>query len=161
MRITDPAGSPPARLPWPPLLMAMTVALGLALGRIAGENFSELLVSPALRATGGVLTFAALTIDVWCARALARHETTILPHRAASSLVTQGPYEYSRNPIYIAHVTLTLGLGLLLTAPGVVALTPLLTLALQKLSIEPEERHLQDKFGEDFKAYMARTPRWL
>jgi len=54
-----------------------------------------------------------------------------------------------------------LGLGLIFAAPFIVALTPLLALGLQKLSIEPEERHLREQFGADFDAYVARTPRWL
>jgi protein-S-isoprenylcysteine O-methyltransferase Ste14 len=161
MNTPDPASPPPVRLPWPPIMMAMTVGLGLALDKIAGEKFGDALDAPALRVAGATLIVTALSVDIWCARALARRQTTILPHRAASTLVTEGPYSFSRNPIYIAHMTLTLGLGLLLGSPFVVTLTPLLALGLQKRSIEPEERHLLEKFGEDFRAYMARTPRWL
>jgi protein-S-isoprenylcysteine O-methyltransferase Ste14 len=161
MRTTEPAIEPPARLPWPPILMATAIALGLGLGKVAGEGLNEAFDTAALHALGIVLIMMSLTLDLWCARALARSDTTILPHRAATSLVTEGPYGFSRNPIYIAHIALTLGLGLLLAAPFVVALVPLLAAGLQKLSIEPEERHLQDKFGEDYHAYLARTPRWL
>lgn len=161
MRLTDPALTPPARLPWPPILMAITVVSGLASEKIAGEPFGGAFDSIALRAAGLGLVIVALTIDMLCGRALARSKTTILPHRAATSLVTEGPYSFSRNPIYIAHVTLTLGLGLLLAAPFILTLAPLLALSLQKLSIEPEERHLQAKFGEDYRVYMAQTPRWL
>ena len=160
MRTPEPAIKPPSRLPWPPILMAMTVGSGLALGIIAGERLNGAFDNAALRALGVVLVLAALTIDIWCARALTQRGTTILPHRAATSLVTEGPYGYSRHPIYIAHLALTLGIGLLLAAPFIMALLPLLA-GLQKLSIEPEERHLQDKFGEDYRAYLARTPRWL
>ena len=161
MRPSEPTLTPPARLPWPPMLMALTVALGLGLGQITGEILGDKLDNTALRVIGAILIAAALAMDIWCGRTLARRQTTILPHRAATSLVTEGPYSFSRNPIYIAHLTLTLGLGLLLAAPFIVALIPVLALGLQKLSIEPEERHLQDKFGEDFRVYMARTPRWL
>jgi protein-S-isoprenylcysteine O-methyltransferase Ste14 len=161
MNAPHPAVSPPARLPWPPLLMAATVAVGLGLGSIAGDATGSLLAGVIFQAAGGGLVAAALALDIWCARTLARQETTILPHRAASSLVTEGPYRFSRNPIYIAHVTLVLAVGLILAAPFIVALTPLLALGLQKLAIEPEERHLREQFGVDFDAYVARTPRWL
>ena len=161
MNAQRPVASPPARLPWPPLLMVATVAAGLALSKIAGDEAGSLLSGVIFQAAGGVLVAAALALDILCARTLAHRETTILPHRAASSLVTEGPYRFSRNPIYIAHVTLVLGVGLILAAPLIVALTPLLALGLQKLSIEPEERHLREQFGVDFDAYVARTPRWL
>lgn len=161
MRTQEPAIGPPARLPWPPILMAATVGLGLALGKIAGERFYAAFDTAALRASGMALVLMALTIDLWCARILAQRETTILPHRTATSLVTEGPYAFSRNPIYIAHLALILGIGLSLAAPFIVSLVPLLAFGLQKLSIEPEERHLQDQFGDDYRAYLARTPRWL
>ena len=161
MSAPRPAVKPPARLPWPPLLMAMTVVSGLALDKLAGAMMGDLPDNLFLRGTGGALIAAALALDIWCARTLARQETTILPHRVATSLVTGGPYRFSRNPIYIAHVTLVLGLGLIFAAPFIVALTPLLALGLQKLSIEPVERHLNEQFGADFRAYVAQTPRWL
>jgi protein-S-isoprenylcysteine O-methyltransferase Ste14 len=40
-------------------------------------------------------------------------------------------------------------------------LTPVLVIGLTKLAIEPEERHLLGKFGDDYRSYMARTRRWL
>ena len=110
---------------------------------------------------GYALVALALLSDIWCAREFRRRQTTIMPHRAVSALVTSGPYRYSRNPIYISHVALTLGLALAMRSLSVAALTPLLAAALTRLSILPEERHLAEKFGPEFAAYAARTPRWL
>lgn len=90
MSAPRPAVKPPARLPWPPLLMAATVAAGLALDKISGAMMGDLLANLPLRAMGGALIAAALVLDIWCARTLAQQETTILPHRVATSLVTGG-----------------------------------------------------------------------
>jgi protein-S-isoprenylcysteine O-methyltransferase Ste14 len=100
-------------------------------------------------------------LEVWSLRTLKNKKTTIWPHRSSSSLAVNGPYRFSRNPIYIAHVTFTLGIGLLVASPFIVLLTPLLAFGDQKLAIEPEERHLLAKFGEDFRTYLLQTPRWL
>jgi protein-S-isoprenylcysteine O-methyltransferase Ste14 len=110
---------------------------------------------------GTALIVLGLANDVWCALTLSRHSTTILPHRPVETLVTSGPYRYSRNPIYISELALTLGVGLLLRSPAMVLLIPVLFFALTKLAIEPEERHLREKFGEAFERFRARTPRWL
>jgi protein-S-isoprenylcysteine O-methyltransferase Ste14 len=75
--------------------------------------------------------------------------------------VTEGPFRFSRNPIYVSHVALIFGLGLFLGSPFTLLLTPLLAIGLTKLAIEPEERHLLEKFGGDYRSYMARTRRWL
>jgi len=152
------AETPPARVPWPPLLIVATLLFGRALDGLA--PILPILPQEA-RVLGLVLLALALANDLLCARALARHRTTILPHRAATSLVTDGPYRFSRNPIYVSHVATTLGVGLLLHSPGVLVLTPLLVVALSRLAILPEERHLAKKFGAEFAAYAARTPRWL
>ncbi|WP_424361191.1 methyltransferase family protein [Methylocystis parvus] len=156
-----PQDAPPARAPWPPILIALSVLGGLALDRLSGGGFSALVSFPGAPILGGLIVALALANDIWCASVFARHKTTIMPHRPASRLATDGPFRWSRNPIYVSHVAVVLGLGLLLGSPFTVLLTPLLALGLQKLSIEPEERHLAAKFGEDYRAYMARTRRWL
>ncbi len=152
---------PPARAPWPPLLIAAALVVGRAFDWMTGGALEEFVAFPGALVLGGLIVAAALANDLWCALVFARLRTTILPHRAASALATQGPFRFSRNPIYVSHVAVVFGLGLLLGSPFVVLLTPLLAFGLQKLSVEPEERHLLRKFGDDYLAYMARTRRWL
>lgn len=153
--------APPARIPWPPLLILAALLAGRALDGLTGGALAGLVAFPGAPLLGGLIVALALANDLWCATTFARLETTILPHRAATHLATEGPFRFSRNPIYVSHVAVVFGLGLLLGSPFVVLLTPALAFALQKLSIEPEERHLAAKFGADYRAYVARTRRWL
>ncbi|MGJ0507252.1 MAG: methyltransferase family protein [Methylocystis sp.] len=155
------ADAPPARAPWPPILIILALILGRTLDWLTGGALAGLLAFPAAPLLGGVIVALALANDVWCALTFARLKTTILPHRAASRLATEGAFRFSRNPIYVSHVAVVLGLGLLMRSPFVILLTPALAVALQKWSIEPEERHLLAKFGAQYQAYMARTRRWL
>ncbi len=156
-----PSEDRPARAPWPPILIVATLLCGGALDRMSGGAFSDLVTFPGATALGGLLVALALANDLWCAAVFARLGTTILPHRAASRLATDGPFRFSRNPIYVSHVAVVMGLGLLLGSPFTVLLTPALAFGLQKLAVEPEERHLLGKFGDGYRAYMARTRRWL
>ena len=154
----DASERPPSRAPWPPMLLALAVLCGLALDR--------LLPLPALpfahvRDAGAAVVVLALANDVWCGLTLRRRGTTFLPHRATTTLVTDGPYRYTRNPMYVSELALALGLALLLASPWLALSTPLLFFALTKLAIEPEERHLRAKFGAEFERYAAQTPRWL
>lgn len=155
-----PAVVAPARLPWPPILIAATLALGVALDTATGLS-PAFMATQTMRIIGVSIIGLAFANDLWCARQFMRRKTTILPHRAASALVTEGPFRYSRNPIYISHIATTAGLGLLLGSLFSVLLTPALAVALTKFAIEPEERHLEAAFGEAYRAYMTRTPRWL
>jgi protein-S-isoprenylcysteine O-methyltransferase Ste14 len=148
---------PPTRIPWPPILILATVATGLLLDQLA--PLAQ--VNWIAKTTGGAIVMLALANEIWCATFFRRYRTTILPHRAVSMLITNGPYRLSRNPIYLSHVAFTFGLGLVLGSPWIVVLTPALILGLSVLAIMPEERHLSRKFGSVFAAYAARTPRWL
>jgi protein-S-isoprenylcysteine O-methyltransferase Ste14 len=153
--------APPSRAPWPPILIALAILSGRALDKASGGALAGLVSFPGAQLLGGAIVALALANDIWCAVTLARHKTTIMPHRAASQLATDGPFRWSRNPIYISHVAVVLGLGLLIGSPFAVLSTPLLALGLQKLAVEPEEQHLLAKFGDDYRAYTARTRRWL
>jgi protein-S-isoprenylcysteine O-methyltransferase Ste14 len=153
--------APPARAPWPPILIAIALLCGLTLDWFSGDALEARVAFPGAKLLGGSIIALALANDVWCATIFARHGTTILPHRAAAHLATDGPFRWSRNPIYVSHVAVVAGLALLLASPFTLLLTPLLAFGLQKLAIEPEERHLLAQFGEEYRAYMARTRRWL
>jgi protein-S-isoprenylcysteine O-methyltransferase Ste14 len=153
--------SPPANFPWPVLFIAITVIGGLALDRISVGFMSNFFDNTLLRAAGSVLIVMGAALEYWSVRTLQHQNTTIWPHRSASSLVVVGPYRYTRNPIYIAHFMFLLGLGLLLASPFITFMMPLFSYCEQKFSIEPEERHLLEKFGADFSNYMLQTRRWL
>jgi|APFre7841882630_1041343.scaffolds.fasta_scaffold36364_2 protein-S-isoprenylcysteine O-methyltransferase Ste14 len=143
------------RIPWPPILFVATIAFGLLLNRLAPVS-----LTPRLQGVGAVLVALALLSDIWCARELWRHRTTIQPHRAVSTLVTTGPYRWSRNPIYVSHIVLTAALGLLLGNLWILLLTPVMICGRAQLSIAPEEAYLARKFGAAFADYAARTRRW-
>lgn len=150
--------TPPSRIPWPPILIVATLIAGRGLDIAAGHS----LALPGAAVTiGALIIVLAVANDVWCAGMFWRHKTTIMPHRAVSSLITDGPYRFSRNPIYVSHVALTFGIALLMRSAGVALLIPVLVYALAKLAIEPEERHLALKFGDEFQNYARRVRRWL
>jgi protein-S-isoprenylcysteine O-methyltransferase Ste14 len=147
---------PPARFPWPPVLLVATVGFGLLL-----DGLAPLPLATNLKSVGSAIIVLALLNEIWCALELRRHHTTILPYRSVSTLVTTGPYRWSRNPIYVSHVALAAGVGMVLGSLWTLLLTPALILALMRLSIMPEEEHLAKKFGPAFGAYVKRTKRWV
>ena len=79
----------------------------------------------------------------------------------ATALITDGPFAKSRNPIYTGNTLLVTGAGLLFGLMWLVAAGLIAAFVTQKLAIEREERHLEGRFGVAWKAYAARTPRWL
>ena len=90
-----------------------------------------------------------------------RHHTTVLPHKAASALVTSGPFRISRNPIYLGDALILAGLILWWQAWAMVWLLPAFVVVIDRRFVRPEEARLRATFGAAFDAYAARVRRWL
>lgn len=92
-----------------------------------------------------------------------RSRTTINPLQPerASALVTDGIYRYTRNPMYLSLLLLLFGYACeLWNWPAFLA--PLAYAAyITRFQIQPEERVLEAKFGEAYRAYKRRVRRWL
>lgn len=152
--------SPPSRLPWPPMLYGAALGLGFLAGFLVplGMPFLPDLLRIVL---GGGLLAVAFILEVWAFYVLMEAKTTVLPHRSSDALVTEGPFRYSRNPIYLGNTMLLMGFGMLMSNPWLIVTALAALLAVTKLAIEPEEAHLEERFGEEFTAYRQRTRRWL
>jgi protein-S-isoprenylcysteine O-methyltransferase Ste14 len=150
----------PNRLPWPPILYVGAVAAAVALHLASPLAFPEW-SKPVAALLGVALLAAGVVLDVAAIRALARARTTVMPHRASEALVTEGPYAFSRNPIYLGNTLALAGLALVFDVPWFLILAPLAALAVQKLAIEREEAHLEARFGPAWRAYAARVRRWV
>ena len=92
---------------------------------------------------------------------MARHRANILPHRAATALITSGPFAVSRNPIYLGNVLLTVGLALAVNNAWLLPAAGLGAFLLATLAIGREETHLEAVFGSRFEAYKRRISRWF
>ena len=158
--VTDPRDRP-NRIPWPPLLYGGAALFALWLHYMAPLPWVEGPARVVLAAAGLCLICASVALEITTSLAFRRHRTTILPHRGATALITEGPFSKSRNPIYVGNTLLLAGAGLLFGIAWLVLAAPVAAFLTQKLAIEREERHLSARFGADWQAYAARTPRWL
>jgi protein-S-isoprenylcysteine O-methyltransferase Ste14 len=87
--------------------------------------------------------------------------TPILPLAPARTVVTTGPYRYSRNPIYLGLAIVYGGVTLLLNTLWALLLLPVALVLLYFLVIQAEEKHMRERFGETYEAYRRRVRRWL
>ncbi len=90
-----------------------------------------------------------------------RAGTAFDPHKPASALITDGPYRFSRNPGYVALTLWYLGIGLLLNNASILLLVIFPVFIMDRCAIPREERHLEEKFGQEYLQYKARVSRWL
>jgi protein-S-isoprenylcysteine O-methyltransferase Ste14 len=150
----------PSAVPWPPILIVAIVVGALVLGAYFPLPWPGLDDWPA-RAIGIGFGILGLLLIIWAAATLSRHQTTIMPHKASTALVTSGPFRRFRNPIYLGDVFIFLGIAELTKNIWFAILAPVFMGLITWLAILPEERHLESKFGDAYRAYKASTRRWI
>ena len=114
-----------------------------------------------LRWPGLALSVIAIGLAVWGRRTMVAAGTNVRPSLPATSIVTTGPFRFSRNPLYCALTLLYLGLTAIFnTWWGVIVLVPLL-LVMHFGVVLREERYLERKFGEPYRQYRRSVRRYL
>lgn len=148
----------PNRFPWPPVLLVIALVAAFGVDRVIPL---PLIIGFPGAFVGVLLIILALALDVWAMMTFRSAQTTILPHEGTAQLVTNGPFQFSRNPIYVGNVLILVGAGLVAGSAWPLLFAPLLALAVQKLAIEREEAHLAAKFGAAWRSYAERVRRWV
>jgi protein-S-isoprenylcysteine O-methyltransferase Ste14 len=110
---------------------------------------------------GAGLLIAGLALHFWSNATLARGE------RASGGsfgvLVSDGPFRYVRNPIYLAAVPLLLGPCLLYSTVTIadLAMAFVLSLYFRAVVVRIEEPALRRRIGPSYDEYCRRVPRWI
>ena len=102
-----------------------------------------------------------VSIVVLPATAFSRAGTTVIPFHESSALVTSGLFQITRNPMYVGMVSVLIGVALLL---GTLTpfLAPLLFVpTLNVRVIRHEEVMLEERFGDEYRAYKDKVRRWM
>jgi protein-S-isoprenylcysteine O-methyltransferase Ste14 len=106
----------------------------------------------------GLLTIPAVS---WVLRSLGHNVSETVLTKREHQLVTAGPYQWIRHPLYTTGITLFVALGLMQASWFVLFMATVAALLIQRLVIPAEERALVAKFGDRYRAYMGRTGRLL
>ena len=107
--------------------------------------------------------FIGLCILILAVNSFKKQNTTVNPIKIenASSLVTSGIFEYSRNPMYLGMALILFGLAIMFNLIGGTLFTLLFTIYITKFQIRPEEEVMERLFGEDFLKYKQNVRMWL
>ncbi len=151
----------PNSLPWPPIIYLAAVVVSVALNVFYRFPWFGQPLSAILFVLGWLMIAAFIALNISAIRAMRRRGTTVRPDRGTDRLVTDGPFSFTRNPLYLAGTMLVLGIGLVLGIVWFLLLAILAAFTVQKLAIEREEKHLQARFGEAYLDYARRVRRWI
>jgi len=110
---------------------------------------------------GYPIAFLGSALGVSAIVQFGRANTTVDPHGSVSVVVTDGPYRFSRNPVYVGLVCLLIGMTLMFGSLWGLILAPLFILSLNHFVIRYEEAYLENKFKDEYADYKSRVRRWL
>ncbi len=142
----------------PPLIYGGALGAGLLGKALFPATF---LPRGATRTLGVPLTGAGLLLFISSLRALRRAETDVRTYKPATSIVTEGPYRFTRNPIYLGFTLVYGGITALANSPWSALLLPFVLTVMQRGVIQREEHYLERVFGEEYLQYKARVRRWI
>ncbi len=98
---------------------------------------------------------------MWAFGSFKRAGTAIIPIHTTTQIVERGPYQLSRNPMYVALAFIYLGVGTLVSWGWSIALLPVVLTVVYLYVIRREERYLSAKFGQEYLDYKKRVRRWI
>ncbi len=145
----------------PPLLFAGALVLGCLLSWLVPLGPGLGSANGRALAVGGSLALIGFALAALSVREFRRAGTSVLPGDPSTMLVDTGPYRFTRNPIYIGIVIFYFGLAIVLTSAWMLLLLIPVLIVLQRGVVEREEAYLQAKFGDAYRKYQTRVPRWL
>lgn len=143
----------------PPVLVGGTLLVGIGLQYLV---WPTTLLPILLARILGVSVFIASGLLAHAAqRAMMRAGTNVLPTQPTLALALDGPYRFTRNPLYLAAIGVALGISLWVDGVFPLVLLVPMSILLHWGIVLREEQYLLRKFGPDYEAYRSSVRRWL
>lgn len=142
------------------LIFAASLLLGLVLDHFFPLTFQEVIPRLLLHLLGAPLLIAGTAVVFLGKRELARREQPSEPGQSTTRLVKSGVFGHSRNPLYAGISLAFAGLAIATDMPWWLFLAIPAMVAVQWWLVIPEERYLEKKFGEEYRAYRRAVRRW-
>jgi protein-S-isoprenylcysteine O-methyltransferase Ste14 len=156
--VTDGEQDNPGVVAPPPLIYLGPLVLGLLLN----ASFPVPFLPRGMRhVLGWPLLGGGVLLMNWFFWTLRSAGTPVNPEKPVSSLVTDGPFRYTRNPGYLSIAMIYAGIASLANALWAILFLPAALVVIRRGVIEREERYLECKFGKEYLRYKAQARRWI
>jgi protein-S-isoprenylcysteine O-methyltransferase Ste14 len=142
----------------PPLIYAAGLAAGFLFHTAVPFHIPSSVWATVL---GLCLIGTGILLAVAGFRAMNRVGTHVDPFKPTTALATDGPFRFTRNPLYLALTLLYGGIALFVNLPWAILFLPIVLLIMRRGVIDREERYLEQKFGEDYLRYKRNVRRWF
>ena len=119
------------------------------------------IVPPRWNLIGLVFLVSGITLNFIADNSFKQAKTTVKPFQESSSLITDGVFQISRNPMYLGMMFILIGIALLLRSLSPFLIILPFVIFLDRNYIQVEEQMLAEKFGAKWESYKATTRRWI
>lgn len=145
----------------PPLIALAAVLIGLLLDRLAPAYILSVLFSTPVRVVLGLILMAGgAALGVSAIRAFTRAGTYVEPWKPSTALVTNDVFQRVRNPMYVGGTLMLVGFSIMVASDWTLVMTVFFCVVLHFGVVKREERYLEAKFGEPYRAYRKRVRRY-
>lgn len=102
-----------------------------------------------------------LWITIWADAIFKKYTTPVKPHELPTHLVHEGPFRFSRNPMYLGMTGLLLGIAVVLGSVSSLAGPIVFWCVIDRCLIPMEEKNMEHVFKDEFNRYKQQVRRWL
>lgn len=112
--------------------------------------------------TGFIIALLGESLRFWGV-SIAGSETRTTGNVGATHLVTEGPFGYVRNPLYVGNILMYVGIGIMSNAlmPWLPIITFFFFVVQYQLIVSREEEHLRSAFADEYPKYFEHVPRFF
>ena len=142
----------------PPLIYAGALAAGLLANRRFRLPFLPRRIT---RTVGPLLIVVGFVVGLLGFREVRRAGSNVDPREPTTTVVTGGPFRFTRNPMYLGFTLQYVGISALFNALPPIVLLPLIQQLVSRGVIDKEELYLERKFGDEYKRYKGSVRRWI
>lgn len=114
-----------------------------------------------IRIVGVIIVVAGLILIFSALATFRRTGQDPKPWTPSPELIVQGPYRWTRNPMYVGLSCILVGLGLALNNLWFSLLAAVALLVVHFIAVLPEEEYLKKKFGRSYEDYQRNVRRYL
>jgi protein-S-isoprenylcysteine O-methyltransferase Ste14 len=143
----------------PPIAWALAFAAGLGIDWLYPLRIVPTFISA--RWVGALIFASGLALAIWAVVKILRAGSRVEIHKPTTAIISDGPYRFTRNPIYIGMFLGQIGLAIGFDSLWILAMLLPFYLVIRHGVVAREEAYLERKFGGVYRAYKSQVRRWL
>ena len=136
------------------LILSLCMLVTWYFGESSPQTLPLIVIGLGLIGLGFLLAFNSIAKFI-------RAKTGVVPFSASTTLITEGFYKFTRNPMYVGMNSFLLGLMLILNNPLNIIFLIIFFFVVRNMFVLKEEVQMEDTFGEDYLTYKIKVRGWL